>query len=41
MRSIGISEGRYFALSSSDPKRSIIQLAILWIEMKALVDGQP
>ena len=29
------------AFTSSEPKRSIIQLAILWIEMKALVDGQP
>jgi hypothetical protein len=36
-----IIEGRYFALISSEPKRSIIQLAILWIEMKALVEGQP
>jgi len=36
-----IMEGRYFAFTSSAPKRSIIQLAILWMEMKALVDGQP
>jgi len=33
--------GRYFALTSALPKLSIIQLAILWIETKALVAGQP
>jgi len=36
-----IIDGRYFCFTSSLPKRSIIQLAMLWIEMKALVEGQP
>ena len=36
-----IIDGRYFCFTSAEPKRSIIQLAMLWIEMNALVDGQP
>ena len=39
--SMPIRLGRYLALTASEPKRSIIQLAMLWIEMKALVEGQP
>ena len=41
MRSIVTRSGRYFAFTAAPPKLSIIQLAILWIEMKALVAGQP
>jgi hypothetical protein len=36
-----IIAGRYFCLSSAEPNRSIIQETMLWIEMKALVEGQP
>jgi hypothetical protein len=36
-----IIEGRYFCFTSAEPNLSIIQLAMLWIEMKALVEGQP
>jgi len=31
----------YFGLDRGAPKRSIIQAAMLWIEMKAEVEGQP
>ena len=33
--------GRYCAFTSGEPNRSIIQAAMLWIEMKADVEGQP
>ena len=36
-----IIDGRYFCFTSAEPKRSIIHDAMLWMEMKALVDGQP
>ena len=36
-----IIDGRYFCLSSAEPKRSMIHAVMLWIEMNALVDGQP
>jgi hypothetical protein len=38
---MGIIDGRYFSFTAAEPKRSIIQLAMLWIEMKAEVEGQP
>ena len=41
MRSIGTSDGKYLAFTAAAPKPSIIHDAMLWIEMKALVDGQP
>ena len=36
-----VIDGKYFCFTSPEPKRSIIQLVMLWIEMKALVEGQP
>ena len=36
-----VRRGRYLRRSSSEPKRSIIQLAMLWIEMKAAVATSP
>ena len=36
-----VSRGRYLRRRSSDPKRSIIQLAMLWIEMKAAAETSP
>ena len=41
MRAIVTMAGRYLSFTGWLPKRSIIQEAMLWIEMKALVDGQP
>ena len=41
MRSIVTRSGRYLAFTSTDPNRSIIHDAMLWMEMNALVDGQP
>ena len=33
--------GRYFSRRDSEPNRSIIQLAMLWIDMKAAVETSP
>ena len=36
-----VIRGRYFSRSASEPNRSIIQLAMLWIDMKAAVETSP